>query len=46
MEKNGRRRDFEKWERPGKKMELCPGTGSSGDALWKPYASEGVKGSN
>jgi hypothetical protein len=27
-----------KWERPGKKIEPWPKTGSTGDALWKPYA--------
>jgi hypothetical protein len=44
MEENCRRR--EKWERPGKKLEPCPRTGSGGDASWKPYAPEGVKGNN
>jgi hypothetical protein len=35
---------LEKWERPGKKFEPWPKTGSTGDALWKPHASKGVKG--
>jgi hypothetical protein len=26
---------LEKWERPGKKLEPWPRTGSSGDASWK-----------
>jgi hypothetical protein len=29
---------LEKWERPGKKLELWPKTGSAGDASYKPYA--------
>jgi hypothetical protein len=35
---------LEKWERPGKKFKPWPKTGSTGDALWKPYAPKGVKG--
>jgi hypothetical protein len=35
---------LEKWERPGKKLEPWPKTGSTGDASWKPYAPKGVKG--
>jgi hypothetical protein len=35
-----------KWERPGKKLEPWPRTGSGGDASWKPYAPEVVKGNN
>jgi hypothetical protein len=37
---------LEKWERHGKKLEPWPKTGSSGDASWKTYAPEGVKGNN
>jgi hypothetical protein len=37
---------LEKWERPGKKSEPCPRTGSGEDASWKPYTPEGVKGNN
>jgi hypothetical protein len=43
MEENGR---LGKRERPEKKLEPWPRTGSSGDASWKPYAPEGVKGNN
>jgi hypothetical protein len=35
---------LEEWERPGKKLEPWPKTGSAGDASWKPYALKGVKG--
>jgi hypothetical protein len=35
-----------KVERPGKKLEPWPRTASSGDAPWKLYAPEGVKGNN
>jgi hypothetical protein len=33
----------EKWERPGKKLEPWPKTGSAGDAWLKPYAPEAAK---
>jgi hypothetical protein len=35
-----------KWKRPGKKLEPWPRTGSGGDASWKSYAPEGLKGNN
>jgi hypothetical protein len=35
---------LEKWERPGKKLEPWPKTGSAGDASWKPYAPKGANG--
>jgi hypothetical protein len=35
--------DIAKWERPGKKLEPWPKTGSAGDASWKPYACKGMK---
>jgi hypothetical protein len=37
---------LEKWERPGKELEIWPRTESSGNASWKPYAPEGVQGNN